>query len=87
MAAAGGTCLLHHTHTHIFATRPPLVWVYPRHTYIHTDTQTHLHAHTISPRCRASMAADFSTHLAPLLSRYPGRLGHLAAGWSLEAFM
>eukprot|EP00198_Chlamydomonas_reinhardtii_P003225 XP_001692561.1 predicted protein [Chlamydomonas reinhardtii] len=36
---------------------------------------------------RASMAADFSTHLAPLLSRYPGRLGHLAAGWSLEAFM
>ncbi|GLC60363.1 hypothetical protein PLESTB_001604200 [Pleodorina starrii] len=36
---------------------------------------------------REAMAADFESELAPLLSRYPARLGPLAGGWSLEAFM
>ncbi|KAG2434596.1 hypothetical protein HXX76_007491 [Chlamydomonas incerta] len=36
---------------------------------------------------RASMAADFAAHVEPLLGRYPGRLGRLAGGWHLEAFM
>ncbi|KAG2499786.1 hypothetical protein HYH03_002083 [Edaphochlamys debaryana] len=40
-----------------------------------------------APADREAMAADFAAHLAPLLQRYPARLGPLREGWTLDAFM
>ncbi|GIL53584.1 hypothetical protein Vafri_9192 [Volvox africanus] len=36
---------------------------------------------------REAMAADFESELAPLLVRYPKRLGPLSHGWNVAAFM
>jgi hypothetical protein len=36
---------------------------------------------------RAAMAEDFGSEVEPLLRRYPTRLGSLAHGWTLTAFM